>query len=262
MLREWRDWDRAKPILVQAFEVAEVHQEFYLEAAYELARLYEQQRNYEQAIYLYQVIVDAPRPRSYVASLKAQRQAQQAEIRLLLIENEHDEQRLRYVLAALLIVLTIVGFVFLLRLKSPPSLYKYASNGVYIPKNMPTDLTLDELERRFQKMVRSVKLGSRLAYIYAVLFDPELILAYIKDIYYANQVTEDNVGNNTALLLCAAAVEVARTGVTFTGKAENTLGAYLRGEFDNRGWDWPKHPILWKRYFLEYHVEKLFNMGG
>jgi len=259
LLREWRDWSMAQPILLQAFEIAEAHQEFYLETAYELARLYEQQRKYEQATRLYRVIVDAPRPSSYVASLKAQRQAQQAQIRLLLIENERDQQRYRYALVALLIVLITVGFVFLLRLKSPPSHDKHASNGVYIPKNMPTGLTLEELEQRFQKMVRSEKLGSRLAYLYAVLFDPELILAYIKDSYYASQVAEDRVENNTALLLCAAAVEEARTGVAFTGKTENTLRSYLRGEFENRGWEWPKHPVLWKRYFLEFHVERLFS---
>ena len=56
-----------------------------------------------------------------------------------------------------------------------------------------------------------------------------------------------------------AAIEEERTNEAFTGRAENTLGAYLRREFDKREWIWPKHPVIWKQHFIQHHVEKLFE---
>lgn len=64
---------------------------------------------------------------------------------------------------------------------------------------------------------------------------------------------------NGELFKCVAAVEEARAGETFTGLAENTMGAYLRAEFDKRGWDWPKYPVIWKQHIIKHHVEMLFE---
>ena len=54
-------------------------------------------------------------------------------------------------------------------------------------------------------------------------------------------------------------IEELRTNEEFTGRAENTLGSYLLPEFDKRDWLWPKHPVVWKLHFIEYHVEMLFK---
>lgn len=54
-------------------------------------------------------------------------------------------------------------------------------------------------------------------------------------------------------------IEELRTDEEFTGRAKNTLASYLRGESDKRGCLWPKHPVVWKRHYIEYHVEMLFK---
>ena len=124
---------------------------------------------------------------------------------------------------------------------------------------LPTGLTLDELEERFQQTVRQKKLASRLAWIYAVLLDIELILPYITDDYLARKVEAYTIGHNAELLKCVAAIEEARTGETFRGVAENTLATYLRAEFGKRRWHWPKHQVVWKQHFTRHHVEMLFK---
>ncbi len=99
----------------------------------------------------------------------------------------------------------------------------------------------------------------RLAYIYAVLFDPELILSYIDDAYLRSQVEEDRLKDNTALFLSMASIETAVDGHVFRGHPENSIGAHLRGAFERQGWPWPSHPLVWKKYFMEYHMETLFG---
>ena len=98
-----------------------------------------------------------------------------AEIRLLLLRSARSHFRLRLVLVGLLVLLGLVsvGFVVLWRRRFGPATPAYGHNGVYIPKNMPTGLSLEELTRRFQAAVEPELLGSRLAYLYAVLFDPD-----------------------------------------------------------------------------------------
>ena len=86
-----------------------------------------------------------------------------------------------------------------------------------------------------------------------------MILPYITDEYLAEKVEAYNVGSNSELFKCVGTIEELRTNEEFTGRAENTLGSYLRPEFDKRGWIWPKYPIVWKLHFIEYHVEMLFK---
>ena len=100
--------------------------------------------------------------------------------------------------------------------------------------------------------------GSRLAYLYAVLFDPDLILSYIDDRWLARQVEADNLANSSALFLCAAAIEAAVKDRTFGDTPSNTLASYLRSEFKKRGWLWPSSPFVWKLHFLKHYVEALF----
>jgi len=158
-----------------------------------------------------------------------------------------------------LLNLVIAGFVSLLQDRKRPVLR--LSDGVFIPKNLPTGDTLGGLEWRFQAAVKATLFGSRLAYLYAVLFDPDLILDYIDDAWLADQVVVDNLASNTALFHCVALVESAVEGRAFGDNPANTLAAYLRSEFRRRDWLWPPSPLAWKQYFLEHHVEMLFPPG-
>jgi len=134
--------------------------------------------------------------------------------------------------------------------------------GVYIPYEMPTGLSLDELKARFQSLPNvTALLASRLAYGYAILLDRDLILAYIDDDYLRPQVETGRLKNNTALFLSMAPIETAVDGQVFEGRPENSIAAYLRGAFGRQGWPWPSHPLAWKKYFMEYHLETLFGAG-
>ncbi len=134
----------------------------------------------------------------------------------------------------------------------------HLSSGIFIPENMPTGDTLERLEQRFQEAVDGSLFGSRLAYLYAVLFDPDLILSYIDDRWLARQVEADNLANSSALFLCAAAIEAAVKDRTFGDTPSNTLASYLRSEFKKRGWLWPSSPFVWKLHFLKHYFEVLF----
>ena len=116
------------------------------------------------------------------------------------------------------------------------------------------------MREHFRQAVDSDLFGRRLAYLYAALFDPDLILPYIqdKDEYLVRQVETDNLASNAALFLCAAYIEETVDSQTFTGRAENTVRSYLHGEFVKRDWDWPTHPVVWKQYFLDQHIDELF----
>ncbi len=126
-----------------------------------------------------------------------------------------------------------------------------------LPEALPTGETLARLEQRFQQAVGSNLLGRRLARLYAVLLDQNLIHSHINDPYLARQVEARNIENNTALFLCAAAIEKAIEGRGFSNDPANTLASYLRGEFRKRGWRWPKHPYAWKQYFIHHHAKTL-----
>ena len=267
LLRRWGDLKAAEQILVQASDASEIVQEFTLRIAYELAMLYEERNHLDRAVRYYQAVIDAPKPGDLVAALEAEIKQQRAQSRLLLIENGRNERRFYFALSALFIVLSggLVLFVVLQRRTPTPkeptglSIALQKSNGDFVPRKLPTGLTLDELEERFREMVKSTKLGKRLAWIYAVLLDIELVLRYITDEYLARKMKTYSIAHNAELFKCVAAIEEARTGETFTGHAENTLGAHLRGEFDKRGWHYPKHQVIWKQHFMKHHVERLFK---
>ena len=261
LLRRSGDLEAAEPILMQALNVSEHVQEFSLRIAYELAMLYEERHEPNRATSYYQIVLDSPLPSNLVAALEAGIKQQEAQSRLLLIKSNRNRTHFHITLAGLLVVLAggVVLYLSLKRRIPPePSMVEKKSNGVFIPTKLPTGLTLDELEQRFQQVVGLNKFGKRLAWIYAVLLDIELVLPYITDEYLVSQVKAYNVANNTALFQCVAAIEEARTAEEFTGRVENTLASYLRGEFEKREWPWPKHPIIWKQYFVENHVETLF----
>ena len=261
LLRQAREFVAAEPVLRQALDVAGNGGEYVLGIAYELAMLYEARRELNHAERCYQTVVEAPRPGGFAEALDAERKAHTAEIRLLLIRSERRHARLVWALGALGLLLNLVsvGCVLLWRRRTRPatSAAEPKHNGVYIPKHRPTGLSLEALTQRFQQAVEPELLGSRLACLYAVLFDPDLVLAYIDDPYLKPQVETDSVENNTALFQCAAAVEEAVSGQAFSGRPENTLAAYLRTKFRQRGWPWPKNPLAWKRHFIEHHADVL-----
>ena len=261
LLRQARDLGAAESVLLHALDADGDGGEYVLGIAYELAMLYEERREIRHAERYYQTVVEAPRPGGFAQALDAERKAHTAEIRLLLIRSERRHARLVWALGAMGLLLSLVsaGCVLLWRRRTRPatSAAEPKHNGVYIPKNMPTGLSLEALTQRFQQAVEPDLLGSRLACIYAVLFDPDLVLHYIDDPYLKPQVETDSVENNTALFQCAAAVEEAVSGQPFSGRPENTLAAYLRTKFRQRDWPWPKNPLAWKRHFIEHHVDVL-----
>ena len=166
--------------------------------------------------------------------------------------------RFRLTFADILYLLGLVGagMVALWQHRKRPVLH--LSNGIFIPENLPTGDTLERLEQRFQEAVGAALLGHRLAHLYAVLFDPDLILSYVGDRWLARQVEADNLASNSALFLCAAAIEAVVKERTFGDNPANTLAVYLRSEFKKRDWLWPSSPFAWKQFFLKHYVEALF----
>jgi len=251
---------------LQALEAAEISREFYLETAYELARLYEQRREYRQAAYFYQVVLGAPRPRRHAAAVEAQRKAEAAEVRLLLLESRRSLQRVLYAGAggiAFLFVLFGVGFLFLRRQHKAPRqslVVQKARGGVYIiPRNLPTGLSLSDLKDRFQQALEAERVGRCMAYAYAALLDPALVLPYLDDAWLADHVEADSLPNNRALLQCVIAIETAVEAQTFGKNPENTMLKLFQREFAKRGWDYPTHPTEWKQHFIEHHLDMLFE---
>ncbi len=90
-----------------------------------------------------------------------------------------------------------------------------------------------------------------------MLFDQDLVLGYIDDPYLKAQVEAGRIESSAALFRGAAVVEVAVEGKHFKDDPANTVGAYLRANFRQRGWDGPKNPPEWKQHFIEHHAEVL-----
>ena len=261
LLRQTRNLGATEPVLRHALDVAVDGGEYFLGIAYELALLYEAQREIDDAERYYQAVVEAPRPDGFADALDAERKAHAAEIRLLIIRNERRHSRLLLALGAMVLLLGLagVGFVYVWRRQGRRGapVNEPASQGLSILERRPTGLTLEELRQRFQAAVEPELLGARLAYLYAVLFDPDLVLAYIDDAYLKPQVEAGRIENNTALFRCAAAVEAAVEGHPISEDPANTLGSYLRAKFKQHGWAWPKNPPEWKQHFLDHHAEVL-----
>ncbi len=166
------------------------------------------------------------------------------------------------ILIALIVVLLLscgVLLYLLVRQRHSGTARAWKNNGVFIPTSLPTGDTLARLVERFQQAVDAHLFGGRLARLYAILFDSDLILAYIADVFLARQLETDDIANNTALFLCVAAVEKAVEGRAFGENPANTLGSYLRAEFKKRDWTWPTHPLAWKQFFLRHYVDTLFD---
>ena len=282
LLRQAGDFDAAEPVLVRAFEAAQIRPEFYFEAAYELAYLYEQQEEYDRAKHFFRAVVDAPRPQRYSAAMKAQRKVEEAEVRLVLLDSKQHlaeaEKRHRRTLYAsgggfvFLLMLGGVGFLFLrqrYKPTKPPLVVEKARGGVHIiPVNLPTGLGLDQLKQRFQDKMEDPRAGRCWAYAYAALLDPGLVLPFLKAGAQADapwladlvkHVEADSVPNNRVLHRCVIAVEAAVDGETYGKNPENTMLKLFQRECDKRDWAYPTHPTEWKRHFIEHHLDILFE---
>ena len=159
-------------------------------------------------------------------------------------------------LIVLLLVCSVLAYLLLRRYFGASARRR---NGLFIPQRLPTGDTLARLVSRFQHLVDSELLGRRLARLYAVLFDPDLILDYIDEAYLIPQVEAGNLVNNSALFRCVAAVEKSVEGRSFGETPDNTVASYLRAEFKRRDWDWPTHPLAWKQFFLNNYTDQLLN---
>lgn len=261
LLRQSRDFQAAQPVLLQAFEAATAHREFYLEIACELARLHEQRRQFDEAARYYRTVVEAPKPSGFLAMLKARQQVEIARASLALIENERQRRRLHLVLGGLLVLVALVGSGLVLLWRRPRRLaaaLESKSNGMFIPRRLPTGRTLDNLVAHFRKQVKVHLLGLHLAYLFATLFEPELILPHLDDPWLIEHLEQDNLPSNAALFRCiAAAEETLIEDQSFGKDPANTLRAYLSNQFKIQGWTWPTHPTEWKQHFVEHHIEHL-----
>jgi len=255
--RKVGDWEAAEQSLLEALRVSESVREYNLRIQYELALLYEEQRDYDRAASYFQALIDAPQPSGFSEELAATRRAREGRIRLLLIEHEQNQMLFWLAIAGLILLIGLVGAGYFYGRMRRRALYEQLRQSVVLPEVLKTGLSLKTLKKRLQRSLKSKLLGRRLAHIYAVLFDPELVLPYIDDPYLVPQVEGSSLDNNTALFQCAAMVEEAVEGRTFQGDTANTLRSYLLREFKNRSWEWPKNPPAWKRHFLEHHVETL-----
>ena len=255
--RKVGDWEAAEQSLLEALRVSESVREYNLRIQYELALLYEEQRDYDRAASYFQALIDAPQPSSFSEELAATRRAREGRIRLLLIEHEQNQMLFWLAMAGLILLIGLVGAGYFYGRMRRRALYEQLRQSVVLPEVLKTGLSLKTLKKRLQRSLKSKLLGRRLAHIYAVLFDPELVLPYIDDPYLVPQVEGSSLDNNTALFQCAAMVEEAVEGRTFQGDTANTFRSYLIREFKNRSWEWPKNPPAWKRHFLEHHVETL-----
>ena len=265
VLRRWGQFAAAEASLLQAEEVAETMREFYVGIVYELALLYEQHRQLAEAARYYQAVVDAPKPSDFLAALKAQRQADAAQIRLLLLASEQKQRRLHLALGGLLLLVALAsgGLVYLWqRPRRLANTLRAKSNGSFIPRRLSTGLTLDQLTAHFRKQVNSALFGLHLAYIFATLFQSELILPYLDDPWLIKHVEDDSLPSNAALFRCVAAAEEALVeGQRFGKDPANTIGSYLNGEFKKRSETKPANPSKWKQYFVEHHVEELLRLS-
>lgn len=263
LLRQRRDFEAARQSLMEARRASETVKEFSFRILYELARLHEQRRNYDQASSYYQTIIDAPKPgNSFAGELEAAQRAREGRNRVLLIRADH---RFRLALFGsvfgFLLLIGLAGAGYFLHVRRREAIIDQLRSATVIPKNLHTGLTLEQLEQRYQKLAGLDLFGTRLAYIFAVLFEPDLVRPYIKDAYLLRQVEADRadrVADNAALFECSAAVEEALKGTKFRGRAANTLRSYLSTEFGKRDWPWPKSPLAWKLFFLEQHAKVLF----
>ena len=192
-----------------------------------------------------------------MANFEAAQKAREGRIRILPIEKQRNRLLLVLSLGGMLLLLGLVGVGFYLHLRRQ-ALYHKIKDSVVFPEDLTTGFSLDALKQRFQIAEGAVLLGMRLAYLYAVLYEPERVLPYINDRYLKPQVESRSLENNTALFQCVGALEVALEGRAFPGEPANTLAAYLRSEFKKRDWEWPKNPPDWKQHFLAYHVKTLF----
>lgn len=189
-------------------------------------------------------------------------QASTHPVRILTLADEQGKIRFRLAITDILFLLSLIGISILSSIQHRKRPVLRLSSGLFIPKNLPTGDTLDDLQARFQEAVDSFLLGNRLAYLYAVLFDPDLILSYVKQPWLADQVEADNLASNTALFLCIAAIEEEIEVRTFSNNPANTMAAYLRSEFKKRDWMWPHSPLAWKQHFLHHYVDTLFRPGA
>ena len=261
VLRQWEQLAAAEASLLQAEEAAETMREFYVGIVYELALLYEQRHQFDAAARYYRAVVEAPKPSDFLAALKTQRQADAAQIRLLLIASEQKQQRLHLVLAGLLLLVALVGSGLVLLWRRPRRLVaalEARGNGLFIPGRLTTGRTLDNLVAHFRKQVKVQLLGLHLAYLFATLFEPELILPHLDDPWLIEHLEQDNLPSNAALFRCiAAAEETLIEDQSFGKDPANTLRAYLSNQFKIQGWTWPTHPTEWKQYFVAHHIEHL-----
>ena len=88
----------------------------------------------------------------------------------------------------------------------------------------------------------------RLKLIHLLLFQAEETLPMLDDPVLAEQLRARRIKNNQTLFLMVAALEESLYDKQFENNAANTIGAYLRKEFQRRKLHWPQRPAMWKKW--------------
>ncbi|MFQ5571632.1 MAG: tetratricopeptide repeat protein [Rhodothermales bacterium] len=258
LLRLTHHYEAAEMSLSEALEASETVRPFYIRIRYELALIFEQQGNIEHAVRIYRTAMNTPLSTYSVAELEAYNKAHKNYIHLRFRVLEQEQTRFQLALGLLLFLSFGGGVVFLLFLRRrAPTVVSRLDDSPDLIYPLPTGETLEHLEQRFQQTFEPALFSRRLARLYAALFNPALLLPYLKDPCLARQVDTGHIANNTALFLCLAAAETAREGRTFSDNPANTLSVYLRREFKKRNWPWPTHPLAWRQYLMHHHVDAL-----
>ncbi len=106
----------------------------------------------------------------------------------------------------------------------------------------------------------------RLAYLFALLFAPKLVLAYAEaTTERVRSFIDDSCYPDCAALYQAlAAVEAAHLGTAFSTDPVNSLRSYFRCFFRRLATDrgtvesgrevpWPKSPLAWRVFFVQHY---------
>ncbi len=146
--------------------------------------------------------------------------------------------------------------------------------GIYLPRRLAEPTTLAKLIERFRPPERYTtetdpsgttrraqrSQSHRLAYVFALLFAPELVAAYAAGATERVRgfIASSSYPDNTALYEAVAAVEAGHLGTAFSGDPANTLRSYFRMLFKRLNAPdqevlWPKNPLAWRVFFVQHY---------
>jgi len=175
------------------------------------------------------------------------------------------------------------GLVYFFTVRAVPAHPLVASlmrEGIYLPHRLAEPTTLAKLIEGFRPperytnetdpsgtMRRAQRLQAhRLAYLFALLFAPKLVLAYAEATTerVRSFIDASCYPDCAALYQALAAVEAGHLGTVFSTDPANSLRSYFRCFFKRLAADrgaaeiggealWPKSPLAWRVFFVQHY---------